>query len=241
MTERDQITELEHRIGQATMMAESIALEGGVRRECALRFLGALEVPEAEWPAPASAAPVTLRQSLTTRQGRKVPRMLYEQLGDGPADDDPIVGLVDTPELAALIVAAVNGLGAAVADADGSVTDDTSRVPPAAPEQSGGRVERDTATARTLITGALLAELGRRLYEYENTITWNTTCLSCSAVLDSSVRETFRREQAEEKLTAIRDYCCERTDDYADAGTRQTVAGIRAIIGSDKGDNREPA
>ena len=182
MTERDQITELEHRIGQATMMAESMALEGGVARACALRFLAALEVPVAEWPA-----------------------------------------------------------GGVVADAAGTAPDDTSRVPPAAPEQSGGRVERDTATARTLITGALLAELGRRLYEYENAITWNTTCLSCSAVLDSSVRETFRREQAEEKLTAIRDYCCERTDDYADAGTRQTVAGIRAIIGSDKGDNREPA
>ena len=49
-----------------------------------------------------------LRQSLTTRQGRKVPRMLYEQRGEQPADDDPIIGLVDTPELAALIVAAVN-------------------------------------------------------------------------------------------------------------------------------------
>jgi hypothetical protein len=51
---------------------------------------------------------VKLRQSLTTRAGRKVPRMLYRQLGDEPADDDPIIGLVDTPELAALIVAAVN-------------------------------------------------------------------------------------------------------------------------------------
>lgn len=50
----------------------------------------------------------TLRQSLTTRQGRKVPRMLYHQLGTQPADNDPIIGLVDTPELAALIVAAVN-------------------------------------------------------------------------------------------------------------------------------------
>lgn len=49
-----------------------------------------------------------LRQSLTTRQGRKVPRMLYIQRGDEPADDDPVIGLVDTPELAALIVAAVN-------------------------------------------------------------------------------------------------------------------------------------
>ena len=44
-------TELEHRIGQATEEAESMALEGGVARECALRFLAALEVPVAEWPA----------------------------------------------------------------------------------------------------------------------------------------------------------------------------------------------
>ncbi len=51
---------------------------------------------------------VRLRQSLTTRNGRKVARMLYIQRGAEPADDDPIIGLVDTPELAALIVAAVN-------------------------------------------------------------------------------------------------------------------------------------
>lgn len=40
------------------------------------------------------------------RTGRKVGRTLYRQLGDTPADDDPIIGLVDTPELAARIVAA---------------------------------------------------------------------------------------------------------------------------------------
>lgn len=56
-----------------------------------------------------------LRTSMLLRQGRKVPRMLYEQRGPVPADDDPIVGLVDTPELAALIVAAVNERGAAAA------------------------------------------------------------------------------------------------------------------------------
>lgn len=49
-----------------------------------------------------------IRTSMTTRQGRKVPRMLYQQMGDEPADDDPIIGLVDTPEWAALIVRAVN-------------------------------------------------------------------------------------------------------------------------------------
>jgi len=57
---------------------------------------------------PHTVLSVKLRQSLTTRQGRKVPRMLYQQLGPEPADDDPVIGLVDTPELAALIVAAVN-------------------------------------------------------------------------------------------------------------------------------------
>lgn len=34
----------------------------------------------------------------------------------------------------------------------------------------------------------------------ENAITWETSCLSCSAVLDSCLAETNRREGAEEKL-----------------------------------------
>lgn len=42
------------------------------------------------------------------RTGRKVSRTLYEQLGPEPSDADPVVGLVDTPELAAEIAAAVN-------------------------------------------------------------------------------------------------------------------------------------
>ena len=35
---------------------------------------------------------------------------------------------------------------------------------------------------------------------YENGITWGTSCLSCSAVLDSCIAETNRREGAEGKL-----------------------------------------
>jgi hypothetical protein len=42
------------------------------------------------------------------RQGRKVGRTIYQQMGAEPSDDDPIVGLVDTPELAAIVVEAVN-------------------------------------------------------------------------------------------------------------------------------------
>lgn len=42
------------------------------------------------------------------RAGRKVARTLYHQQGPEPSDSDPIVGLVDTPEIAEEIVTAVN-------------------------------------------------------------------------------------------------------------------------------------
>lgn len=42
------------------------------------------------------------------RMGRRVGRHLYHQQGPEPADTDPPVGMVDTPELAARIVGAVN-------------------------------------------------------------------------------------------------------------------------------------
>ena len=69
------------------------------------------------------------------------------------------------------------------------------------------RVEQDAATARTLIDGALLAELGRRLYDYGNAIEWNTSCTSCARVLDTSIAEYERAERAEAKLSAIAEAC----------------------------------
>ena len=51
-----------------------------------------------------------LRLTMSLRQGRKIPRTLYRQLGPEPDDGDPLIGLVDKPEYAALIVAAVNAL-----------------------------------------------------------------------------------------------------------------------------------
>lgn len=44
------------------------------------------------------------------RQGRTVGRTLYAQTGPEPSDDDTLVGMVDTAELAAVIVEAVNTL-----------------------------------------------------------------------------------------------------------------------------------
>jgi hypothetical protein len=34
------------------------------------------------------------------RVGRKVGRTIYAQLGDEPSDDDPLIGVMDAPELA---------------------------------------------------------------------------------------------------------------------------------------------
>jgi hypothetical protein len=42
------------------------------------------------------------------RVGRKVGRTIYRQIGDKPGDLDQLVGLMDTPALAAMVVAALN-------------------------------------------------------------------------------------------------------------------------------------
>ena len=65
------------------------------------------------------------------------------------------------------------------------------------------RVEQDATTAKTLITPALLAEVGRRLYEYENTIDWHTSCTSCARVLDSATNERERAERAKALLERV--------------------------------------
>lgn len=41
-----------------------------------------------------------------------------------------------------------------------------------------------------------------RLAEYENTVTWMTTCTGCARVLDSCIQETERAERAEERSPA---------------------------------------
>jgi hypothetical protein len=43
------------------------------------------------------------------RTGRKLGRTVYAQLGREPADSDPFLGLMETPELAGLVVALLNG------------------------------------------------------------------------------------------------------------------------------------
>jgi hypothetical protein len=42
------------------------------------------------------------------RVGRSVGRTVYAQIGDEPSKQDVLIGLMDTPELARLVCAAVN-------------------------------------------------------------------------------------------------------------------------------------
>lgn len=73
---------------------------------------------------------------------------------------------------------------------------------------------------------ALRAELvaaRARLVELENAITWNTSCLSCSTVLDSSLAATERAEKAE----ADRDRYKELSDDLV-VRRRDLVGALRA-------------
>lgn len=42
------------------------------------------------------------------RVGRKLGRTIYIQKGDEPSDDDQFIGVMDTPELAQIVVVAVN-------------------------------------------------------------------------------------------------------------------------------------
>ena len=59
-------------------------------------------------------------------------------------------------------------------------------------------------TAST-ITDTQLDALYARIADYENRITWHTTCASCARTLDSSIRETERREHAEAALDQARE------------------------------------
>jgi hypothetical protein len=50
---------------------------------------------------------------------------------------------------------------------------------------------------------AALRELRERIAEYENAITWGTSCLTCARVLDASIADHQRAEKAEEKLRLV--------------------------------------
>jgi hypothetical protein len=103
------------------------------------------------------------RVPVTWRTGRHAGRTVYAQAGPEPSDADLLIGVMDTPELAA-----------------------------EASEGRNGRAEVD--------------ELRAKVADYENGISWNTSCTSCARVLDSSYRDHARAEKAELVVAAIRGY-----------------------------------
>jgi ParB-like chromosome segregation protein Spo0J len=60
------------------------------------------------------------------------------------------------------------------------------------------------AAAVLPVADAEQAELRARVADYENRITWHTTCGSCARILDSSIRETERAVRAEAALRRVR-------------------------------------
>lgn len=78
------------------------------------------------------------------------------------------------------------------------------------------------------------------LAEYENAITWGTSCLSCARILDSAYAETVRAERAEAKLSRIREGMANFLAEYGNSGipvfkVAQDLAGstVKILDGRD--------
>jgi hypothetical protein len=63
------------------------------------------------------------------------------------------------------------------------------------------------------------------LAEYENAITWNTSCLACSRTLDASIRDHDRAEQAEANLRQFVTDVAVTAQDYHDP-ERDVIAAV---------------
>jgi hypothetical protein len=105
---------------------------------------------------------------------------------DAPAETDPWVKEIDSRLLGILESAGREWGPLGVALAAASLTDREVLLRQLAASSPGDQV---SAAAR-------LAEL-------ENALNWGTSCTSCAAVLDSSIRETERAERAEERLAQV--------------------------------------
>ena len=66
-----------------------------------------------------------------------------------------------------------------------------------------------------------------RVADYEQRVTWHTTCQSCARLLASGIRETERAERAEKKLTAV---AALREDLHGITGARWIAAALDHIL-----------
>ena len=79
------------------------------------------EIEAGQWRGDGTAARRTFWDAPAWRTGRKVGRTIYAQMGDRPDDSDPLIGVMDTPDLARLVVRAVNATLAHLAPGDEGV------------------------------------------------------------------------------------------------------------------------
>ena len=71
-----------------------------------------------------------------------------------------------------------------------------------------------------------------KVADYENRITWHTTCESCARLLDSGIRETERAEKAEAALERVRAVIAERRTEVAEEVDRLVgqVQGLQHLV-----------
>ena len=82
------------------------------------------------------------------------------------------------------------------------------------PSRITAEMERDDAQAERDVALAQLAEARGQVADYENRITWNTTCGRCSRTLDAAYEQTVRAEKAEaERDEARRQLAALRTEE----------------------------
>lgn len=67
-----------------------------------------------------------------------------------------------------------------------------------------GATEYDLADVVLAVRDDELERLRAQVAQYENTITWGTSCHGCARILDSSIRETERAEKAEAELARLK-------------------------------------
>jgi chromosome segregation ATPase len=78
-------------------------------------------------------------------------------------------------------------------------------------------VERDAAQARTVAAEQKVAE-------YENAITWDTSCLNCSQLLDRSIFDHERAQRAEAAVAKVHEVVDGKAGGFAQS-VRAALAG----------------
>ncbi len=102
----------------------------------------------------------TLPVSQRWRTGRKVKRTIYVQTGPKPSDEDMLVGVMDTPELARIVVDAVNTCGLRQGFA-----------------AFGQPTRRELEVLKLVADGCANGEIARRLFITERTVKFHLSGL----------------------------------------------------------------